>query len=90
VDIEVTRGNRGWICKVSFEDRRRVSQHTVTVNEADLGRWGRGYDEEAVADLVRRSFEFLLRREPASAILSSFELSVIPSYFPEYDVELKP
>jgi hypothetical protein len=38
-----------------------------------------------VEDLVARSFEFLLQREPPGSILSTFDLSVIQRYFPEYD-----
>ena len=34
--------------------------------------------------LIEFSFKFLLEREPNTSILSSFELSVISSYFPEY------
>jgi hypothetical protein len=34
--------------------------------------------------LVRASFEFLLEREPATAILSRFDLDVIGGYFPDY------
>lgn len=37
------------------------------------------------AELVRRSFEFLLGREPNTSILRTFELSVIQQYFPEYE-----
>ena len=37
---------------------------------------------------MRESFEFLLEREPASAILPVFSLDVIPNYFPEYKDEL--
>jgi hypothetical protein len=33
---------------------------------------------------VRASFEFLLEREPASAILRRFDLDVIGQYFPDY------
>lgn len=36
------------------------------------------------ASLVRSSFEFLLERETAGAILPSFDLSVIERYFPEW------
>lgn len=36
-------------------------------------------------ELVRKSFEFLLDREPPTAILPEFELSVISKYFPEYE-----
>jgi hypothetical protein len=34
--------------------------------------------------LVQISFEFLLEREPATAILRRFDLDVIGRYFPEY------
>ena len=34
--------------------------------------------------LIEFSFKFLLEREPNTSILSSFELSVISEYFPEY------
>jgi hypothetical protein len=39
--------------------------------------------------LVEKSFEFLLEREPNTSILRSFELSVIGSYFPEYERIIK-
>jgi len=35
--------------------------------------------------LVKKSFEFLLEREPNTSILRSFDLSVIARYFPEYE-----
>ncbi len=35
-------------------------------------------------ELIEFSFKFLLKREPNTSILSSFELSVISSYFSEY------
>ena len=37
---------------------------------------------------MRRSFEFLLEREPKESILARFDLSVIARYFPEYDREI--
>jgi hypothetical protein len=90
MDVDVTPAPEGWTCEVTFEDRSRTSRHTVSVSRGDLERWGRGDGQAAVEDLVRRSFEFLLRREPASSILPRFELSVIQRYFPEYDSEFKP
>ena len=36
-------------------------------------------------ELVRKSFEFLLEREPNTSVLRSFELPVIQRYFPEYE-----
>ncbi len=38
----------------------------------------------SVEDLVRRSFKFLLEREPPQSILSRFGLSDIERYYPEY------
>lgn len=38
---------------------------------------------------VKLSFEFLPEREPASAILSEFDLPVISRYFPEYEGEIR-
>jgi hypothetical protein len=35
-------------------------------------------------ELLRRSFEFLLEREPKESILREFDLPVIERYFPEY------
>jgi hypothetical protein len=39
----------------------------------------------STAQLVKKSFEFLLEREPNTSILLSFDLSVIARYFPEYE-----
>ena len=39
--------------------------------------------------LIEFSFKFLLEREPNTSILSSFELSVISEYFPEYRKTVK-
>jgi len=40
-------------------------------------------------ELIRKSFEFLLEREPKESILKRFDLAVISRYFPEYEREIK-
>lgn len=40
-------------------------------------------------ELIKKSFEFLLEREPKESILRSFNLKVIQKYFPEYEETLK-
>jgi hypothetical protein len=90
MQISVQPEAGGWACEVAVEHGGERSHHSVTVSAADLRRLGRGEDASAVEDLVRRSFEFLLEREPPSAILRSFDLSVIGRYFPDYDQKLKP
>ena len=44
---------------------------------------------ESKEELVRRSFEFLLQREPKESILGRFHLSVIARYFPEYESKIR-
>ena len=36
-------------------------------------------------ELVKKSFEFLLEREPKESILREFNLRVINDYFPQYE-----
>ena len=85
ISVHASRSGGGWVCQVAVELRGQRTEHTVTVSPASLARWGAGAQPEDVEDLVRRSFEFLLEREPPSAILRQFDLAVIETYFPEYD-----
>lgn len=39
-------------------------------------------------ELIQCSFEFLLERESKESILSSFNISIISRYFPEYEREI--
>ncbi len=79
-----TKGD-DWVCEVNVEHAGQRTRHSVTVKRADLQRWGDGIEREDVEGLVARSFDFLLEHEPPSAILASFDLSVIQSYFPDYE-----
>lgn len=64
---------------------RETTTHRVRISRAERERYG-GSDVE---DLVRRSFEFMLAREPNTSILREFELSTIERYFPEYPREIR-
>ena len=73
--------------RVTVDDDGRRTTHTVTVTSQDLGRYApAGATPER---LLEASFEFLLEREPASSILSTFALPVIERYFPEYPHEIR-
>jgi hypothetical protein len=87
VAVRAERVGEAWVCDVSVDDQGHRTKHMVTVEPADLARWAGGSDQANVEDLVTRSFDFLLEREPASSILATFDLSVIQRYFPEYDRE---
>lgn len=65
----------------------RTTQHKVTVSDEYHQKLTGG--QESKEQLVKRSFDFLLEREPNTSILSSFDLPVIGRYFPEYEGVIK-
>lgn len=67
--------------RVTVRQGGSTSTHGVTVGPDELALMGEGMSAE---QLVEASFRFLLDREPKESILSSFNLSVIARYFPEY------
>jgi hypothetical protein len=79
IEIAHTESPDGWVAQVTVTAPTRTS-HVVHVSRAELTRYGGG----DVKDLLRRSFEFLLDREPNTSILREFDLSTIEHYFPEY------
>ena len=85
--VEVHAEARGddWLCDVTVDQSGQRTRHAVTVRRADLERWADGTGRADVESLVERSFEFLLEREAPTAILATFELSVIQRYFADYD-----
>jgi hypothetical protein len=86
-DVVCRPSTDGWTCAVDVAGDGSRSRHTVRVNAADLQR----LDPAAAdpTDLVRRSFDFLLLREPKESILSSFDLTLISHYFPDYEPEIR-
>ena len=60
--------------------------HTVTLQADYAQKLTNGHISNA--ELLKKSFEFLLQREPNTSILRSFDLSVISRYFPEYEREI--
>jgi hypothetical protein len=62
-----------------------ATTHDVSVPAEFVSRIGW---DDTPEELIRKSFEFLLEREPKEAILESFELPLISSYFPDYEEAL--
>jgi hypothetical protein len=87
IDISCVTATDGWLCQVTVTDHGSESRHSVTLTRADFQRLTAGVGE-APDGLVRRSFEFLLEREPKESILRSFALTDIGRYFPEYEREI--
>jgi hypothetical protein len=69
----------GWVATVTVNDTT-ATVHRVRISRAEHERYGGG----DVTNLVRRSFAFLLAREPNTQVLREFSLSDIERYFPEF------
>jgi len=83
--IDVAPGE-GDAFEVTIEEGGSTSRHTVTLDDDYYRKLTEG--EIGKDELIRRSLEFLLEREPKESILSRFNLKVIGRYFPEYESEI--
>jgi hypothetical protein len=87
VDVRVGRDGPAWLCLVRVREGAFATEHRVAVAPADLERLDPGAaDPER---LVRAAFDYLLEREPASAILRAFDLPVIGRYFPGWEADVR-
>lgn len=73
--------------RVRVSDEKGETSHRVSVNPEYYQRLTGGRIERQ--ELLRRSFEFLLEREPKESILGQFDLQAISRYFPEFEREIK-
>jgi hypothetical protein len=64
-----------------------VTRHKVTLTKEFYEKLTAG--AVSPEELIHKSFEFLLAREPNTSILSEFDLSVISRYFPAYEREIR-
>ncbi len=71
--------------RVTVEDNN-TSIHKVTLNNEFYRSLN---TKTSQSEIIRRSFEFLLKREPKESILSEFDLRLISKYFPEFEDEVK-
>jgi len=78
---------RDWEFRVVVQEGASRTEHRVTVDPAHHQRLTGG--RVSAEALVRRSFKFLLAREPKESILRAFDLAVIGRYFPEYERAMK-
>ena len=76
----------GDVFKVTIS-RPTKTEHKVTVTDYHHKRVTAG--QVTKERLLEFSFKFLLKREPNTSILSSFNITVIQDYFGEYEAEVK-
>lgn len=68
--------------EVEIAESGSVTRHRVSVGITDYQSLTDGIITPL--ELVEKSFEFLLEREPKESILSDFDLNVIEKYFKDY------
>jgi hypothetical protein len=86
IQTSCVTATNGWLCQVTVADGGTETRHSVSFSRADFQRLSRS--GETPESLVRRSFEFLLRRERKESILRTFALPEIGRYFPEYEADI--
>ena len=86
IDVRSEPQDDGWLFQVAVSEGRGRTAHRVTMTDEVYRRLsGAACPPEKV---VRRSFEFLLEREPKESILPEFDITAIARYFPEYEAEI--
>ena len=87
IAVEAQQKGDAWECRVTVTEGKSQTVHTVAVERTYRDKLAG--TEVPVEQLVRKSFEFLLTREPKESILRSFNLPLIGRYFPEYENEMR-
>ncbi len=76
----------GWEFDVTVSDRESETKHNVTMDR----KYYKQLDTKSTPEVVvKKSFEFLLEREPKESILSEFNIEIIAKYFPEFEDAVK-
>jgi hypothetical protein len=89
-NIEIKKEERtksGWNFLIEVGGNEDKIEYSVTLDEEYWEKLTNG--QHPPAELIRRSFEFLLEREPKESILRKFNLNVINRYFREYENKIK-
>ena len=84
-EIEITEQGARFRVKVSEADGETT--HDVGVPEDYVAEIGLVHADRS--ELVKKSFQFLLEREPKESIMRTFDLPVIERYFREYPQEIR-
>lgn len=86
IEVECSAVDDGWLACVTVTDHGSSQEFEVAVSAADIERFAPVSGDPCL--LTRRSFEFLLAREPKESILRSFGLAMIGHYYPDYETEI--
>jgi hypothetical protein len=89
VEIEVTRADveqfmSTFNVRVAEDDT--ATEHVVTLSGTDYERLGKGFRSPEA--FVRECFAYLLEHESKDLIMTSFDISQIRTYFPEFEMDI--
>ncbi|MDP3965113.1 MAG: hypothetical protein Q8Q20_05695 [bacterium] len=75
-----------WVFEVTVSNGTTTA-HTVILDKTFYSE----LTEENITpeELMKKSFEFLLRREPRESIMKEFKLETITKHFPEFEIEIR-
>jgi hypothetical protein len=79
-----------WVYNVEITESNgsgSQTRHKVTMDEEYYAKISNGI--VGPEDFVKKSFQFLLKRENKDSILREFNVKQIREYFPEYENEIK-
>jgi hypothetical protein len=82
IKISENKTNNGWEFNITIEGQSSETNHIVTMSE---GFYNSLNTQISPTEVVEKSFNFLLQREPKEQILSEFNITLISKYFPEYN-----
>jgi hypothetical protein len=86
IHVERTKAGDPFEFRVTVEEGTSQSRHIVTMRHATYEKLCAGRVDPQ--DCVRAAFAFLLDHEPKESILSSFDITVIGKYFPDFESQL--
>ena len=83
---EISSEEGGFIFDVMVKEGKDTTHHRVGVRQSYYDQLTGG--KITPSELAKKSFEFLLSREPKESILRAFNLRDISTYFPEFEKEI--
>ena len=85
--VNTIPAEQAWNFEVTVRESGSETVHRVNMTKAAFKRFTQG-KTCTPAEFVKKSFEFLLEKEPKESIFKKFEITVISQYFPEYAEEI--
>jgi hypothetical protein len=86
IDVERCNSTDPMRFSVTVREGGSETRHDVTMKSATYAEVAGG--KVSPEECIRAAFAFLLDREPKESILSSFDVTVIGRYFPEFEREI--